>query len=512
MIKILRAVSISAALVLVLSGCQALLPQAAAPGPSPIKDSSIAADYEPFYTQSVGWRACGQDRVYCAKIEVPANWEEPNGERLKIALAYRKADNLSPIGSIIFNPGGPGASGVSWLTDSAEQLGTKDLRANFNMVGFDPRGVGQSEPKVKCLDTKDTTEFLYGDSDYALGSADDIADTRKNIKKFIDACVQNTGPNIGLIDTVSTARDLDVIRSLFGESQINYLGYSYGTFIGATYAELFADRVGRMVLDGAINPLVSEDDQNLAQLIGFDQALKNYLTDCLANSDCPFSGSLTNAQKQISKLLLSIEAKSLPAESQRRLTIWAAITGIIMPLYSATYWPALSQAFDEALNGNGSTLLALADAYNDRNEDGTFASNTLEANVAVSCLDGRQPADSKSIASQNARVLKASPTLGRYWQFGALTCEQWPYPVSKSPNTYRAAGSKPILVIGTTGDPATPYSQAVQLANDVLENGHMITYNGEGHTAYGLSSKCINKVVDDYFILGTVPGKDPDCS
>jgi pimeloyl-ACP methyl ester carboxylesterase len=509
--QLIKLLSVASVLTLLLSGCQAFSGSSPISPPQPLDDSSIAAELKPFYNQSVKWSKCGLEQTFCAKIQVPAKWSDPTGETLKIALAYRSADKQA-IGSLIFNPGGPGASGVSFITDSGDQLGTAKLRASYNLVGFDPRGVGQSEPRVQCLDSKQTNEFLYGSSDYELGTAADVAETRTNLKKFADACAENTGPNLANIDTVSAARDLDVIRSIFGESKINYLGFSYGTFLGTTYAELFTDRVGRMVLDGAINPLLSESEQNIAQLVGFDQALRNYLVDCLSTNDCPFTGDLAGAQKRIVSFLSSLETKSIPTQDGRELTIWSAITGIIMPMYSKSFWPALSQAFTEGFSGDGTTFITLADTYNDRNEDGTFATNVLEANISISCLDGRMPTDAKSISAQNAKVLEASPTLGRYWQFGALTCEQWPYPVVKGPDIYPALGSNPILVVGTTGDPATPYSQAVQLAEDVLENGFLVTFNGEGHTAYGQTSTCVNEAVDNYLLNGILPNEDPNCS
>lgn len=505
-----RLTSVISAMFLLATTLTACSP-AVVPGPQPPTDLSIASELKPYYSQKVEWSVCGGDKTFCAKIDVPADWSNPTGEKLKLAVAYHQAAVAKPFGSVIFNPGGPGASGVSWIVNSIDQLATKNLRDNFNMVGFDPRGVGQSEPKVKCLSAKDTDEFLYSDAGLELGSAADIADTRLRVKKFTDACVKNTGPNLAHIDTISAAKDLDVIRAIFGDEKINYLGFSYGTQLGATYAALFTSRVGHMVLDGAINPLVSDAEQNVLQLIGFDQALRNFLTDCLDNSDCAFTGSLKNAQDKIVALLRGLELKALPTDSDRDLTVWGAVTGIIMPLYSASYWPALSQGFAEALKGDGTTLLALADTYNDRNEDGTYSTNLLEANIAVSCLDARQPADAKSMAEQNKKVLAASATLGRYWQFGALTCEQWPYPVAKHPESYSAAGSAPIIVVGTTGDPATPYSQAVELANDVLENGYLVTFNGEGHTAYGQQNVCVNQAVDDFFIKNVVPTEDPNC-
>lgn len=498
--------------VLSLTGCSLLPGTKAVVGPQPSADPSVSAELTKFYSQSVSWDSCGTEQTFCADVVVPADWSNPVGETLKIAVAYHQASIAKPLGSVIFNPGGPGSSGVDWVINSIDQLGTKNLRKNFNIVGFDPRGVGQSEPRVQCLNSKDTDAFLYGDAGFALGSKEDIIDTRLRVKKFTEACVQNTGENLGLIDTVSAAKDLDVIRAVFGDEKINYLGFSYGTLLGATYASLFTNRVGRMVLDGAIDPTVSDAEQNISQLKGFDLALGNYLRDCLGSQDCPFTGNVANAQQRITALLKSLELKAIPTDSDRELTIWAAITGIIMPLYSSAWWPALNQGFEEALNGDGTTLLALADTYNDRGEDGTYATNLMEANIAISCLDSREPADAKSMAAQNLRVIEASPVLGRYWQYGALSCEQWPFPVAAHPESYAADASDPILVVGTTGDPATPYNQAVSLANKVLSNGHLVTFNGEGHTAYGQDNSCVNQAVDDYFIKNVVPNEDPNCS
>ena len=496
---------------LLLAGCSAVPTAPADGGPQPTADASVAKELLPFYEQKVSWAACGGDKTYCSTLEVPADWNNLQGNRFKIAVVYRMADSAKPLGSLLFNPGGPGTSGVSWVRDSGEQIGTSNLRSNFNIVGFDPRGVGDSEPKVKCLTAKQNDEMFYGASSAPVGSAQDVADTRAKMKKFVDACVKNTGPGLQFIDTISAAKDMDIIRAVFGESKINYLGYSYGTYLGAAYAQLFPKRVGHMVLDGAVDPTVDENTQDLYQLKGFDQALRDFLADCLDNQDCPFTGSLTAAEEKVKKLMLSIEQKPLNTDSDRKLTVWAALTGIVMPLYSQDWWPSLAQGFAEALKGDGTTLLSLADTYNERNEDGTYASNTIESNIAISCLDSRSPSDDASMAAADKELLAASSMLGRYWQFGALTCELWPYPVAKKPNTFKAIGAEKILVIGTTGDPATPYWQAVSLANDVLANAQLITFNGEGHTAYGLESSCVNKAVDNYFIKNVVPTEDPDC-
>jgi pimeloyl-ACP methyl ester carboxylesterase len=335
---------------------------------------------------------------------------------------------------------------------------------------------------------------------------------RAELKSYVEACKKNTGKVLGEIDTVSAAKDMDVIRAVLGDAKLNYLGFSYGTFLGTTYASLFPDKVGRFVLDGAIDPRVSDEQQSLNQLAGFDLALNNYLKDCVAHdSECPFKGGLWDAQQQVKKFLKKMESSTLPTDDGRKLTISSTTTGLIMALYSDTYWIYLSQAFSEAFDGNGTTFIRLADFYNDRESDGSYNGNTLDANIAINCLDSRSSSKPEKMTAQNQKLLKLSPILGRYWQNGALTCEQWPYPVAKRPESYAATGAPTILVVGTTGDPATPYEQAVSLAHDVLADGFLLTFKGEGHTAYGRSNVCISDVVDNFLIEGTLPNKEPTC-
>jgi pimeloyl-ACP methyl ester carboxylesterase len=473
-------------------------------------DASVSPALRQFYSQKVSWKSCGK-RILCGQVLVPTDWNAPTKGSLSLAVAYRAADIAKPLGSVIFNPGGPGASGYDWIVNSVDYLGTSNLRANFNLVGFDPRGVGRSEPTVKCFDAKQTDNLLYGDNGYPLGSPQDLKSSRAMLKAFAASCVKNTGPELAYVDTVSAAKDLDILRAVMGSAKLDYLGFSYGSLLGETYAALFPTSISHMVIDGVIDPTVTDAQQSVLQLKGFDLALRNYLADCLSSSDCPFQGTVPQAQTKIRTFLRALETHALPTKDGRELNAWVANTGLIMPLYSQEYWPQLSQAFTEAFDGDGTTFMSLADTYNDRDATGKYLTNLMEANISISCLDSRQPSDSDSMAKQNARMLAASPTLGRYWQFGALTCEKWPYPVGKHPADYSAKGSKPILVIGTTGDPATPYGQAVSVATKVLQNGHLVTFNGEGHTAYGRSNECVSSAVDNYFIKSLVPASDPDC-
>lgn len=460
------------------------------------------------FNQQPSWSSC-EGSFECATLQVPVNWNEPEGKTFGLALIRKVSKKAT--GSIVLNPGGPGGSGYDFLANNYDAIGTPELRSAYTLVSFDPRGVSRSG-KVTCLNSKDTDHLLYDANDAEWGSAEDLKIQRTELKKFVTACEKNTGEVLGNIDTVSAAKDLEVIRTALGESKLNYLGFSYGTFLGTTYASLFPEKVGRFVLDGAIDPRVPDEQQSINQLAGFDLALNNYLKDCVDNNvDCPFSGSFYSAKEEVRRFLLKMEKKSLPTTMDRDLTISSATTGLIMALYSDEYWQYLTQAFNEAQAGDGTTFLRLADFYNDRQDDGSYNGNSLEANIAINCLDSRSSSKPEDMAKQNAKLLAASPILGRYWQNGALTCEQWPFPVAEKPESYAAKGAPTILVVGTTGDPATPFEQSVALAHEVLADGFLITFKGEGHTAYGRSNDCVSAAVDGFLINGKIPDKEPVC-
>ena len=503
----LLAIFVSSAVV--LSGCVSVNNSLT---PEPISPVATGAPegFEKYYEQVVEFVACGEG-VFCADVEMPMNWDDPTSESIVIATSYRKADKKDPLGFVLFNPGGPGASGYDWVLESSDFLGTKKLRENFNIMGFDPRGVGRSSA-VSCLTDAERDEFLYGVTGFELGSDEDLVIARASIKDFGQKCLEETGDLLAHVDTVSAAKDMDVLRAVLGQQKLHYLGYSYGSLLGTTYANLFPDRVGQFVLDGAIDPTVSDEQQTLFQIEAFENALRAFLEACEQFSDCPFTGFVEGDLKTIREFFLKLETNPLPTQSDRELTIWAAVTGLIMPLYSESYWPYLSTAFDSALNdGQGDVFLALADQYNDRGDDGTYSTNIIEANYAISCLDSRASTNIFSMKRQNSALLEAAPTLGRYWQFGALRCESWPFEVKQSPVTYSATGAPTILVVGTTGDPATPYSQAQSLAGRILDDAFLLTYNGEGHTIYGQQIACVDNVVDKFFISGELPGEDPNC-
>ena len=475
---------------------------------APAKTVAAPTDLPAVYSQTLKTYECGA--FMCGKVDAPIDWNKPDGDTFKLAFSYKAVPGVKKY--LFVNPGGPGASGIDLATTNLDSVGTKALRAEYNIVGFDPRGTKGSSP-VKCLDAKQMDDFLYNDTGFPAGSPQDLAASRKAISAFTAACKKNTGPILAHLDTVSAAKDLDLLRALFGQSKLDYLGFSYGTFLGTTYAALFPKNVGRFVLDGAIDPTVSDEDQNYNQLKGFDLALHNYMKDCLDHQvDCPFTGSVDQGLAKISQFLSDVEKTPLSSSDGRKAGVAATSTGLYLTLYSNDYWKYLTQAFNQAFDKHdGSLFLQLADFYNDRNSDGTYADNMFEAFVSINCLDGRSDPSPAAEAKQNNRMLAASPTLGRYWQNGAEMCAHWPYPLATAPASYAAAGSPTILVIGTTGDPATPYQQAVDLAHKVLSKGFLLTFKGEGHTAYGRSNACVSNVVDNFLIDGKLPASEPTC-
>ena len=502
----MRLASFSVVAVMALSGCVASAPEPAALVPD---SSGAPAGFIQYYEQVANFEKCG-DGLYCADISVPMDWSDPTSEPISIATVYRQADS-DPMGFILVNPGGPGASGYDLVKESPDYVGTKTLRASWNILGFDPRGVGSSSA-VECLTDSEYDDFLYGVTGYELGSEQDLAASATVTSEFAAKCQENTGPLLEFVDTVSAARDMDVLRAVFGQENLNFLGYSYGSFLGTTYATLFPSRVGRFVLDGGIDPTVSDSQQTILQIQAFEKALQAFLENCEQFEDCPFSNDVPLGQYRIQQFLLELEKEPLQTSSGRELTVWAAITGLIMPLYSERYWPYLSTSFSDAFNGSGDGFLILADMYNDRNDDGTYATNLIAANYAIGCLDSGGVPEMSEIEEKNRQLIEVAPTLGKYWQFGGLRCATWPYPEAASPSNYSAKGAPPIMVIGTTGDPATPYSEAKSLAKEVLADGFLVTYNGEGHTVYGGDVECINEVVDNFFYTGKLPAKDPNCS
>lgn len=515
--RLLRAAAAVAGVSLVLAACSDpgskvqtdVDPQADATATAPTGDAlstdGIDADLLPFYEQTVDWSDCGSG-FECADIEVPFDWDDPAADTITLG-AKRYPASGEKQGTVLINPGGPGGSGVEFVQYVPFLFG-QPLLENFDVLGFDPRGVGESSP-VSCL-----TDAERDVSDAKTYTPDDagLAEMRADAKTFGEKCLENTGPVLGEVDTQSSARDMDVIRHVVGDEKLNYLGYSYGTQLGATYAGLYPENVGRMVLDGAIDLRLSDHEMSLQQAVGFENALTAFVDDCLASGSCPLTGTTDEALAQVTGLLDQILANPMPTgDPARPLTQTLAFYGIAQPLYSQQLWGQLTDALDSAISdGDGSGLLASADSYNSRNTDGTYADNQGEAFRAINCLDSRTEVDMATLDAEADEIEAEAPTVGQFFTYGGLGCADWPFPQAEKTGDLAASGAAPILVVGTTNDPATPYVWAQGLAEQ-LESGVLVTYEGEGHTAYGQSNSCVLDTVDEYFVDGTVPDEGLVC-
>ncbi|NDA13472.1 MAG: alpha/beta hydrolase, partial [Actinobacteria bacterium] len=336
-------------------------------------------------------------------------------------------------------------------------------------------------------------ELLYSNSGYEYGSEQDLVVSEALMLEFAESC-QTRGPSTAYFNTQQTARDMDLIRELLGMEELNYLGFSYGTELGANYAALFPDRVGKFVLDGAVDPTMDSSTKLLGQIRGFDGALRAYLTACLDTpAYCPFDGDIDSAMARIAGFLQAREVRPLETTIDRELGISAALAGMIVTLYSQDSWIYLSQAFDEAFNGDGTFFVYLADFYNDRDPDGGYISNINEANFAINCADD---AVTEAGPDLDQEIREASVVFGRYFAGPDISCTGWPEGIGMQSLDFSVPLANSPIVIGTTGDPATPYQQAVSLA-EILDGAKLLTLKGEGHTAYGDNS-CIDSLVDAY--------------
>ena len=466
--------------------------------------SGAPAGFEDYYGQQLEWSDCGSG-FECATAKAPLSWHDADSKSIELALRRMPARG-DKAGSLLVNPGGPGGSGVDFLQGAIGTFG-KPLRDSFDIVGFDPRGVGKSTP-VRCFDDKRKDESLS--KDFATTDAG-LAAMAEEASAWAAACGENTGELLGNVDTQSAARDMDMLRAALGDDELHYLGYSYGTQLGATYAGLFPDRAGRLVLDGAIDVTLTPDETSLGQAVGFESALRAYVTDCLKADSCPLKGSVDDGMRQVRDILDTAFERPYPTSSDRKVTQTLAFYGVAVTLYDEASWEVLTQALDEVVTqGTGDVLLYLADFYNDRNNDGTFSTNSSEAFRAVNCLDGRAPEDVKTMRSVAAEIEEAAPTVGRFFGYSGVTCTDWPFPAVEQEFDVSAKGAPPILVIGTTNDPATPYAWAQALAK-TLDSGVLLTYEGEGHTAYGRSNDCIADAVESYLVDGKVPEDGKTC-
>ncbi|MFY9913692.1 MAG: alpha/beta fold hydrolase [Nocardioidaceae bacterium] len=456
-----------------------------------------------FYDQKVSWTSC--DGGQCASIWVPLDYSDPNGQAITIKAKRQVAtDPAKREGTLLINPGGPGGSGIDYLG----YIGlAKSITAAYDVLGFDPRGVGQSTP-VDCISNSQLDTFVAADP--TPDSPAEIQQLQQLAKSFAAGCLARSGPLLAHVSTVEVARDMDIIRAVVSDPKLNFFGASYGTYMGATYAALFPKKVGRMVLDGAVDPLAAPRQSAVDQAAGFDDALTAYLAYCVGQGNCPLGTSVDAARNRLIELFKQLDASPLPTSSGRKLTEGLAFLGVIVPLYSRDSWTYLTQGLKQAVDGSGDTLLFLADFYADRQTDGSYANNSLEAQSAVNCLDHPESESLRQIEAGRQDFTARAPVFGPVAMWWPYTCSNWPVKPTEPQPDFSAKGAAPIVVIGTTRDPATPYEQAVKLA-DELQSGVLLSRDGDGHTAYGSGNVCIQRAVDTYLVDGTPPPDGTTC-
>jgi pimeloyl-ACP methyl ester carboxylesterase len=487
-----------------LVGCTS--PSAVAPTPASVNSQPASTE--------LTWKQCGRG-FDCATMRVPVSYSEPNGPTLGINVVRLPASG-DRIGSLVVNPGGPGASGIDYAM-AAQVIVSPEVLSHFDLVGFDPRGVGSSTP-IHCFTGPDLDALIGAD-----GTPDDAADLAalEDAARIVrEGCAQGSPDLVGHLNTEDAARDLNQLRIALGENTLNFLGKSYGTFLGATYADLFPTYVGRFVLDGALPPDIDGDEIALGQAQGFEDALRQFMADCLTRADCPFTGDVEAAMTQLGAFIAGLETQPLPGrpnEPDRLLTEALGTYAILMDLYSANQWPDLRVALRAGLAGNGSPMMEQLDARLGRSPDGTYADNSMDAFYAYTCTDRTMttnPSELAVLANEwsfgTAGQPAPAPLLGTYFAYANVACADWPYVGSTQAHEIHAADAAPILVVSTLHDPATPYEWGVRLAEQ-LDHARLVSYDGNGHTAYRKGSECVDAVVDAYLINGTVPMADVSC-
>ena len=451
-----------------------------------------------YYAQELKWQSC-YENYECADLLVPIDYTNLKTGTFNISVLKYPTTNKKKLGSLIVNPGGPGGSGVDYAY-AAEYLFSSAILNAYDIVGFDPRGVSRSEPII-CLTDKEL------DANYASDAKPDnekeFAQTLIDSKKFIQRC-EEKNKHLTSFSTANAARDMDILRQAVGDKQLNYLGKSYGTFLGTLYAQFFPDKVGRMVLDGAVDPTISDSQQSLTQAIGFDKAFAAFATDCNKRSDCPLPKDRDAAIELMKKLFNQAEKKPIATKSDNRvLSESLMVLGTASALYdSSTGWPDLRTAIAEAKKGQSDTFLKLADEYTGRLENGTYRSNEFNSAAVIDCLDFK---DNRSIEEmkKDSRVFdEKAPLFGPYLAYSGLGCTYFNAP--KATTIVPTKTTNPIVIIGTTGDPATPYQWAQGL-NKILTNSVLLSLTGDGHTGQGQGNTCVDSQVDDFYLKNKLP-------
>ena len=444
----------------------------------------------------------------CGMLSVPVDYSRPDGDVAQIAMIRFKATGAK-IGSLVVNPGGPGESGVEAAASMAPTL-PPSVRERFDLVGFDPRGVGNSTPAVWCNSDADN-DRLRADPTVEY-TPEGVAHIEKENQKFVQRCLDKMGKEfLASVGTVNVAKDLEAIRAGLGDDKLTYLGYSYGTRIGSAYAEAYPDKVRAMILDGAVDPNADQIEEEIRQAAAFQKAFDNFAADCAKGKDCPLGTDPAKAVDVYHSLVNPLVQKPAKTKDPRGLSYSDAIVGTILPLYSPSLWRHLTQALSELKNGKGDTMLAMADLYMGRDAQGHY-NNSTDVRVAVNCVDKPPITDRAKVVEEDRRSRLAAPFMS-YGEFTGLapmdTCSFWPVPATSNQHEIKVTGLPPILVVSTTNDPATPYKAGVDLADQL--GGTLVTFEGTQHTVVFQGNTCIDDIGAHYLVDVTVPPPNTRC-
>lgn len=508
----------TAAALAVLGACTVSTSGTARSGPA-----EAAPVLDRFYAQQLAWGPCAdyatdaEDRAAfadptfdCARLEVPLDYAATAGRTARIGVLRHRAAG-DRIGSLVLNPGGPGASGMALVPALSGRLADGPLTRRFDLVGFDPRGVGASTPTIDCSDDADW-EVERADLDVDPSPAG-IEQTETENRQYAQRCTERSGgaevlANVGTRDVV---RDLDILRAVLGDEKLTYLGYSYGTRLGSAYAEAFPQRVRALVLDGALDPTETTVESSVGQAAGFQAAFDAYAADCVRQRACPLGTDPTRATATFQRLTRPLIDFPAPVQGGRRLSYNDAVTAANQALYVSRFWPILSRGLSALGAGDGTILMALADLYYGRAPDGRYG-NLIEAFVSISCVDEERISDRSVQTDLQTRVNRAAPfrDSGRGIVVALEPCAFWPVPPTSRPHVPQVDGLPPTLVISTTGDPATPYQAGVDLASAL--RGELVTFEGNQHTVALQGNPCIDDLVTAYLIDLQTPPDRPRCT
>jgi pimeloyl-ACP methyl ester carboxylesterase len=459
-----------------------------------INNDSKTWTLEDYKSQELNWRSC-YDGFECSSFKVPVDYTKIDNQSFTLkVLRHNALDQKNKLGSIVVNPGGPGGSATLYAYN-AEYILSKEINEKYDVVGFDPRGINESG-EIRCLTDEEEDEFLAANA--SDGKSANVAALSATSKDFADKCAKAAGKKLGHYSTLEAAKDMEILRLLLNEKKLNFLGKSYGTYLGTLYAALYPETVGRIVLDGAVSPNVSMREQQLAQAVAFDKALNNFLA-----TQKRFKLS------DIKKLLSDADTNPMEGSDGRYAGQSIAITAIATTLYdSGDGWKDLKKMLNQAIVKRDPTeMFKQADDYNNRDSAGNYYSNQTDVSIIINCLDWKGPRTIEEITSDRGAFTKAAPIFGPYLYLAGLPCKYWKTEPQLPPMPLKNIDTSPVLVIGVTNDPATPYEWAEDLVK-VFTNGKLLTLNGDGHTGHNQGNECVDSVVDSYFLTGKI-GSEP---